>query len=49
MTYMRKETKKRVDICICIADPLWFTPETKIVNQLYSNKNFKILHNIHSE
>ena len=28
MTYMRKESKKRVDICICVTDCLCCTEET---------------------
>ena len=28
MTYMRKESKKRVDICICVTDCLCCTAET---------------------
>ena len=35
---MGKESKKKVDICI--TDSLCFTPQTNIVNQLYSNKLF---------
>ena len=37
----KKKSKKRVHICICIIDTLCCTPETNIVNQLYSNKKFK--------
>ena len=29
MTYVRKESKKRVNICMCITDSLCCTPETK--------------------
>ena len=35
---MGKESKKKVDICI--TDSLCYTPETNIVNQLYTNKLF---------
>ena len=40
MAYMVKESKKRVEICICKTDSLCCTPETNTVNQLYFNKNF---------
>ena len=40
MVYMGKESKKKVDICV--SDSLCCIAETNnIVNQLYSNKNFK--------
>ena len=34
MAYMGKESKKRVDICICIMDSLCCTAETNTVNEL---------------
>ena len=38
MAYIGKESKRKVDICI--TDSLCYTPETNIVNQLYTNKLF---------
>lgn len=40
MTYMGKESLNEWIICIY---SLFCTPETNILNQLYSNKNFKAL------
>ena len=41
MAYGRKESKKKVDKCICITDSLCCTPETNnFVKQLYANKYF---------
>ena len=38
---MGKESKKRVDFCICITDSLCCIAETNtILYQLYPNKNF---------
>ena len=28
MAYMRKESKKTVDVCLCITESLYYTPET---------------------
>ena len=39
---IKEKNLKKVNICICIADSLWFTPEINIVNKLYSSKNLNI-------
>ena len=37
-----KEIYRRVDTCVCRADSFFCTLETNnLINQLYSNKNFK--------
>ena len=39
ITYMGKESEKRMDTCIYITESLCYTPETNsIVNQLHFNK-----------
>ena len=41
MTYMGKESEKRVDLCICVTDSLCCTAETNTILYVNSNKNLK--------